>query len=176
MNTDEIAHRLMNLADTLPVKYEPLLRQASKLISDQSETIGVLHTELDPRKRSLVYLATPYNHADPAVRQWRFEQVNRAAARLMAQGLYVFSPISHTHPVALVGALPPGWDYWQAYDRAILECCRALYILTLPGWQESQGIQGEIGIARGLGLEIKYIDAVEATREFNAALAERFGL
>ena len=32
---------------------------------------------------SLVYLATPYSHGDPAVMQERFEVINRVAADLM---------------------------------------------------------------------------------------------
>lgn len=73
--------------------------------------------------KSLVYLACPYSHWDFAVSESRFLEVNWAAAKLMAAGEHVFSPISHTHPIAMAGALPTDWGYWQAYDRAILAFC-----------------------------------------------------
>lgn len=108
---------------------------------------------------SLVYLAVPYSHPDPAVMEARFHAVNAVAARLMLAGQHVFSPISHSHPIAVAGALPVGWDYWEAYDRAHLANCRKLVVLMLDGWKLSSGVQGEIKIAEELGLEIEYISS-----------------
>lgn len=107
--------------------------------------------------KTLVYLATPYSHSDPNVREERFRAVNKAAADLMRAGLHIYSPISHTHPIALAGDLPLGWEYWQAYDRAILASCCKLIVLMLDGWRESKGVTGEIAIACELGLDVEYI-------------------
>jgi hypothetical protein len=107
--------------------------------------------------KPLVYLACPYNHPDRAVRVRRFEAVNRVAAKLMNEGLHVFSPISHTHPIAEAGNLPLGWDYWQQYDRAYLTHCHKLIVLMLDGWRESKGVAGEVAIAEELGLPVEYI-------------------
>jgi hypothetical protein len=41
----------------------------------------------------MIYLASPFTHDDPAVRQQRFEAACRAAAILISQGKTVFSPI-----------------------------------------------------------------------------------
>ena len=46
--------------------------------------------------KTLVYLAVPYSDDDPSVREWRFEQVNAAAAVMMSAGLHVFSPSLRT--------------------------------------------------------------------------------
>lgn len=108
----------------------------------------------------LIYLACPYSHPDPAVRQARFEAVNRAAAALMRQGNYVLSPISHSHPIALTGDLPLGWDYWEQYDRLLLAQCGRMVVLMLDGWRESVGIRGEVSLARELGLEVTYMEEV----------------
>ena len=107
-------------------------------------------------KKTLIYLATPYSDPDPAVRERRFLAVNAAAAVLMRGRLHVYSPISHTHPIALAGSLPLGWDYWEGYDRAILENCAALVVLMLPGWEHSVGVAGERKIAEELGIPIFY--------------------
>lgn len=106
--------------------------------------------------KSLNYLAVPYTHPDPAVREGRFQAVNRHAAHLMKQGVHVISPISHSHPIALVGGLPTDWTFWEAYDRAILESCERLIVLKLDGWEQSDGVQAEIRIAEELGLPIEY--------------------
>jgi hypothetical protein len=103
-------------------------------------------------KRSLVYLASPYSHPDPAVRESRFQAACQATSHLMRAGLHVFSPIAHTHPVILAGTLPTGWEFWRAYDEAVLSACRALVVLELDGWEESEGVRGEVEIARQLNL------------------------
>lgn len=106
----------------------------------------------------LTYLAAPYSHPDPKVRRIRFNIINRVAAELMAKGELVFSPISHTHPIALAGDLPLGWDYWETYARAILQCCREMKILRLTGWEQSIGIQNERRIAFEMQIPIEFID------------------
>jgi len=112
-------------------------------------------------KKTLTYLATPYSHADAAVRLRRFEVVNRVAAELMREGKYIFSPISHTHPIALAGDLPLGFDFWQGYDEAILAACCEIIVLKQEGWEESTGVQAEIALGIKLGIPVTYMDVVE---------------
>jgi hypothetical protein len=106
----------------------------------------------------LVYLASPYSHDDPRVREARFRLACEAASVIMRAGLHVFSPIAHTHPIAMAGGLPTGWDYWRGYDEAMLGACGAMAILQIPGWRESRGVQGEFEIAQKLGLPVAYVD------------------
>ena len=75
---------------------------------------------------------------------------------MMQAGDLVFSPIAHTHPIAAYG-LPGDWSFWQAYDRAMLECCNELAVLQLDGWSESIGVQAEIAIAKELNLSVRFI-------------------
>ena len=75
----------------------------------------------------------------------------------MAAGVYVFSPISHTHPIAEAGSLPTGWEFWEAYDNIMLSRCTKLIVLMLDGWKESKGVAAEIKIAEKLGIPIVYI-------------------
>ena len=104
----------------------------------------------------MIYLASPYTHPDPAVRQWRFEAACRVTAKLMRAGLIVFSPIAHSHPLTRYG-LPGEWQFWQRYDRAHLEACSGLAVLMLEGWKESKGVQSEIAFARDLGKPVIFI-------------------
>jgi hypothetical protein len=104
----------------------------------------------------IVYLASPYSHPDPAVRQARYRAVCRAAAALLAAGQPVFSPIAHSHPLVEYG-LPANWSFWQRYDQELLARCDELVVLMLPGWCESVGVQAEIQIARELGKPVRYL-------------------
>ena len=104
-----------------------------------------------------IYLACPYSHPDPAVREARFEAVNRAAAQLMRLGHSVFSPISMTHPIAEAADLPKGWDFWAAQDLPFLEWCDKVVVLMLPGWKESTGVDEEVRIALDMGKIVEYI-------------------
>ena len=106
----------------------------------------------------LVYLATPYSDPNPFVREARFKAVNRQAAELMRQGVHIYSPISHTHPIALAGDLPKGWDYWEQYDRTILAACTRMIVFRQPGWERSKGVAAEMAIAKEMGLPIEFID------------------
>ena len=114
--------------------------------------------------KTLVYLATPYSHPDKAIRVRRFEIVNRVAAALMKQGVHIFSPISHTHPIAEAGDLPLGWEFWQGYDRAILAACAKVIVLMQDGWQNSTGVTAERKIAYDMGLPIEYMNVPESSR------------
>jgi hypothetical protein len=106
----------------------------------------------------MIYLACPYSHPDPAVRDQRFLAACRATAELIREGHTVFSPVLIGHSLAHEG-LPGDWDFWEPHDREQLTQARALVVLMLPGWEESIGVQGEIAIARAIGLPIAYLPA-----------------
>ena len=110
----------------------------------------------------MIYLASPYSHDDPAVRQQRFDAVCKVASELMRAGKHIFCPIAHTHPIALYG-LPKGWDFWGEYDRWFIEHCDALVVVRLPGWDESVGIRAEIELAESLGKRVEYMDTTAWT-------------
>ena len=94
----------------------------------------------------MLYLATPYSHPDPAVREQRFRAACAAAADLIRAGHIVFCPIAHSHPLVEYG-LPTDWAYWERSARAFLERCDEMVVLMLDGWEESVGVRAEIRIA-----------------------------
>lgn len=62
----------------------------------------------------MIYLASPYTHPDPAVRQRRFDAACRAAAQMIRAGSMVFSPVVHSHPLTHYG-LPFDWRAWAKH-------------------------------------------------------------
>lgn len=105
----------------------------------------------------LIYLATPYSHAEAEIRNHRFLEVNRVAASLMREGLHIYSPISHTHPIAMAGEMPKEWEFWQEYCLTMLQSCSKMVVLMQDGWRESVGVQAEINIARKTGMPIEFM-------------------
>lgn len=123
----------------------------------------------------MIYLASPYSHPDPAVREARFQAACRQAAEMLRCGILVFSPIAHTHPIAKYG-LPLEWARWEKYDRIFLEMCSEVWVLTLDGWQESKGVQAEIGIARELGKPVVFVEPERAMNDRTPVAASRAGV
>lgn len=103
----------------------------------------------------LIYLASPYTHADPDVQEQRFNAACFETARMLREGRHVFSPIVHGHPLSRHG-LPGDYDFWGPYCRAFLERASELVILTLDGWRESVGVTDEVRIAAELGLPVSH--------------------
>lgn len=108
---------------------------------------------------SLTYVANPYSHPDPAVRQQRYEEVCRFTAERMAAGEVCFSPIAHSHPIEVVGGLVRDGDFWEKQDAPYLNACDKLVVLMLDGWMSSKGVAHEIKVAKERGIPVEYVSA-----------------
>lgn len=108
-------------------------------------------------EKHLTYLAVPYSHDDPSIRNHRFEMVSKVGAWLIKHGHTVYSPISHCHPMARYG-LPQGWQFWQYYDFIYMSYSRMFIVLPLDGWHKSSGLNAEYKEAVHLGLPIMFIE------------------
>lgn len=106
----------------------------------------------------MIYLASPYSHPDPDVRTHRWSQVLDATAELMRQGLTVYSPIVHSHHVALFHDLPGDWAFWRDHCLGMLRRADQLLVLTLDGWTDSTGVLAEIHAAQDRRLLIETIE------------------
>ena len=71
----------------------------------------------------------------------------------------VYSPIAHTHPLALYGNLDP-LDHliWLPFDQAMMNAADVLLIAHMQGWQESYGIAHEIEYFETAGKPIFDLD------------------
>lgn len=107
---------------------------------------------------SLIYLASPYSHPDSEVRLQRFHLVCKKASELMLQSYLVFSPVAHSHAIAVGWGLPLGFDFWGEFDRRMIQPCDAFAILMIPGWQESTGVQAEATLAQKFGKPTLFLE------------------
>ena len=104
----------------------------------------------------MIYLASPYSHADPTVREHRYREACRAVVNLLQNNQCVFSPVVHSHPLVAFG-LPTDWTFWERVDREHLARCDEVLVLMLDRWETSHGVQAEIEIARELGKPVGYL-------------------
>lgn len=77
----------------------------------------------------------------------------------MLEGKHVFSPIAHTHPIALAGDLPEDFAYWEAFDRKMIAACSEMWVVMMDGWSESRGIKAELDIAASMWKPVRYLMA-----------------
>lgn len=93
---------------------------------------------------TLAYLATPYSRY-PAGPVSAFIDAATLAARLLRAGVNAYSPIAHTHPLAVYGNLDQ-FDHsiWLPFDELMMSRCDTLIVAHMEGWQESKGIAHEV--------------------------------
>lgn len=113
-----------------------------------------------------IYLAIPYS----GIEQKSFFVANKISAMFMKKDLIVFSPISHSHPMAIQEGTPGNWEYWEKFDRSFIEWADKVCVVIIGEdgrklIEKSTGVKAEIKIAEELGKPVEYYqyDEVEET-------------
>lgn len=125
-----------------------------------------------------IYVASPYNHPDAAIRELRCQAVQQYVAmqlRHNSDGITWYSPIAHSHSIAvrfLHRDEEQTAKFWRPHNYAMLRRASALEVLMLPGWEESVGVTDEIRHAALLGISIRH---KIATGSYEAKLRELAG-
>lgn len=114
----------------------------------------------------MIYLSSPYSHPDAVVRERRYCEALCAAHWLMDRKRWVFSPIVHCHPMALMG-LPGDIDYWREYDRTMVERSSLLMVLMTEGWAASVGIGVEMTFADEFHVGVEFMAPTSRGYEFS---------
>lgn len=122
----------------------------------------------------LVYLAAPYAHTNPTVRDMRAQEATACAAWLMRQGIGVFSPLTHGHPIGITLG-PTTYDDWALVDERVLAACDAVLVLDLPGATASEGVRRELELARRMGIPARSIHRYTSDAYLVSSLPAVFG-
>lgn len=92
----------------------------------------------------MIYIASPYTHVSVDLMERRYEAVRAFTATLLENRVFCYSPIVHCHDLAKHHNLPKDFDFWQDYNRHMLDRSDKLIIFGLGGWKHSKGVEGEI--------------------------------
>lgn len=127
---------------------------------DLEKALNYLHRKVhgrwihEPEGPPLYYLATPYTKWHHGIES-AFVHAAKLAARLLVAGLKVYSPIAHTHPLAVHGNLDPlDHNIWLPFDGAMMSACNALLVADMADWRESKGVAHEIDVFKKAGKPI----------------------
>ncbi|MDB5584864.1 MAG: hypothetical protein JWR80_10040 [Bradyrhizobium sp.] len=113
----------------------------------------------DLKKFDLIYVATPYSKYVGGI-ETAFIDACKLTARMMQLGLKVYSPIAHTHPLAIHGGLDPlDHTIWLPFDAAMIAKSDAMIVAQMDGWQTSEGIKHEVHAFKDAGKPIFYVTA-----------------
>ena len=96
----------------------------------------------------MIYIASPYTSPLFSVIEDRVAAVTSFTANLIAQGVPAFSPIVYFHPIATALGLKTDAEFWHRTNMAFLRHADAVFVLQLPGWENSQGVKTEIAAAK----------------------------
>ena len=119
----------------------------------------------------MIYLASPYLHPDPMVREQRFDDACEFAARLIRAGAVVFSAIAYSHPMVRFGC-GDGWAHWKRLDTEMIRLAAAVVVLKLDGWQQSAGVLAEVKLAESLSIPIVWAEEEDGPEVVLGAVLE----
>src|SRR6478609_6398821 len=106
----------------------------------------------------LIYLASPYTHANRFVRAARAREAARIAGVLASRGFHVYSPIAHGHALDYYTKPKIKYQYWIDSGLNMLERCDVMYVAMMKGWYQSVGIHTEISFAFQNDMPILFLD------------------
>lgn len=121
--------------------------------------------------KSYIYLASPYTAIredgsyDDALMEERYKLVTNCFHQLVAAGLTIYCPISMTHRIDCLNAGLYGYriapEFWYEFDKPFMQHASMLFVLKLPGWELSKGLQDEIKTATERHMPIVYLEFAE---------------
>jgi nucleoside 2-deoxyribosyltransferase len=106
----------------------------------------------------MIYLASPHSSPDEGVMLSRFLCACKVAAWLFKQGELVFSPIAHSHYIAVFGNNKAHYNDWRRFDEHMIDLSDKIIVAKIEGWNKSFGIMEEIKYAERTGKPVEYLD------------------
>jgi hypothetical protein len=108
-----------------------------------------------------IFVISPYTHPDIAVKECRVLEADYYIGELVRQGKVAYSTVSSMHHITNLCNLPDSWDYWKRHCEMMIASTYEVHVLCLDGWEESEGTQAEIEIAKMFNKKITYINKVK---------------
>lgn len=105
----------------------------------------------------LIYLASPYSSGRELTLEESYKEAEIALAYLIRQSFNVWSPIVQCHHMARAQDLPKDAGFWKSYNLAFIERCDEIWVLCIPGWNQSEGVRDEMNTARGLNKTLRLV-------------------
>ncbi len=101
----------------------------------------------------MIYLAAPYWHEDPVIRETRVAALCEFHNLLLQSETrsFFYNPLANSQGVTVANE-----SYWRIHGLHVLGLCDALYVYMLPGWEDSKGVHKEITFANKHNIPVHY--------------------
>lgn len=118
-------------------------------------------------KSKLYYLASPYRgyskivfgEVTPDGLQAAYVLAAVIAGKFAESGVFTFSPIAHSHPIAKYSGLDATIDEpWYSWNVMIMKKCDGMIVSKLEGWDKSNGTKFEIEYFEREGKPVYYAE------------------
>jgi len=113
---------------------------------------------MSERTSDIIYFSSPYSHKEQGIVEERFKKTCAMVAKLTAEGNVVISSIAYGHVLLWFQEMQNDWDFWKNFCLSFLIRAKKMIIYTLPGWELSTGIKGEIEFCKAHGIEVIYLE------------------
>lgn len=111
------------------------------------------------------YVGSPYSKYTEGL-DAACSDVCKVMAWLLSHKIPCFSPIAHTHPIAVHGGIDPrDHSFWLPADLPMMKGAHGLIVAEMDGWEESYGVNWEMEQFKIMGKPIWYLNL--ETMEFN---------
>lgn len=122
----------------------------------------LLSTEGD----SFWYFASPYSKYPDGI-EFAFQEVAKGAGQLIAEGVRLYCPIAHTHPIAIYSGLDPlDHNIWLPADMPFMKLAKGLIVYKMPTWEESYGVSVEIGMFKKQNKPVEYMEYIQESYSY----------
>ena len=103
------------------------------------------------------YLATPYSKYPGGVDE-AYLAALRVFEQLRQNKVLIYSPIAHTHGLAVRYNLDGNFKFWQKHNDIMIMASSGIIVAMLPSWKESRGIENEVEFAQRIGKPVIYYE------------------
>lgn len=100
----------------------------------------------------MIYLASPFSSGLPTIVEERYSKTVQFTLQAIANGYPLFSPIVYFKPLASALKLPDDAGFWHNMNMEFLRKAEMIWVLRLPGWDQSKGMQVELRVAKMLNM------------------------
>ena len=123
----------------------------------------------------IIYLASPYTHPDPKVREDNFRKVSALAAEMNSKGIITLSPITYGHTLLDFKEMPHDWEFWKNFCISFLQHCDEILVYKMPGWEKSNGVTEEVKYAQENNIKISYVEYIEEIKPELSKILDKYG-
>ncbi|MFQ5742005.1 MAG: DUF1937 family protein [Acidobacteriota bacterium] len=115
---------------------------------------------------SYIYLASPYSANTQQKMDERYKIAQECVGEFTRGGVVMLSPVLHCHDLARRYELRTDYAFWRQLNEALIRAASELWVLCLPGWEDSLGVSSEIKFAKTLHKPIRYLNCIPPSFSF----------